>query len=192
MPDDKEELSQELIHLTKNLDYHKLNEKSNTTDVEVFQLYMTEVKDLLERGADINASLNEGNFGTPIHYAVCHGNKDIVRFLIENGADINRCNAQKTTPLHYAVLYGDMGMYGNSDGVGIIKTLIDAGADVNAQDTQGKTALGWAKQYAEESRQPESKYEVYGRLLEAYSEKVKIEGSLQDSQSIKAGRKQKI
>ncbi|EPS38868.1 hypothetical protein H072_7366 [Dactylellina haptotyla CBS 200.50] len=45
------------------------------------------VRDLLERGADINAR-DEGGF-TAIYWAACKGHNSTVRLLIESGADVN-------------------------------------------------------------------------------------------------------
>ena len=44
------------------------------------------IRFLLDKGSDINAQDAEGN--TPLHYAFAHDNAEIVKVLIENGADI--------------------------------------------------------------------------------------------------------
>lgn len=61
-------------------------------------------------------------------------NIEIIKLLIENGADVNQTNEHKSTPLHYAVEL-------KNKGTEIIKLLIDKGADVNAKDSAGNTPL---------------------------------------------------
>jgi len=41
----------------------------------------------IERGADVNFIDKEG--GTPLHTAVLHGDKRLIRFLLSRGADAN-------------------------------------------------------------------------------------------------------
>ncbi len=59
---------------------------------------------------------------------------DVIRILIEGGADVNVKNrGEGTTPLMAAVLY-------NPD-LKVIQLLIDSGSDLDANDDDGKTAL---------------------------------------------------
>lgn len=60
---------------------------------------------------------------------------DIVQYLVENGADINRSNFNGGTCLINSV-----------QSVELCQFLIKHGADVNAQDIQSKTALHYAIQ----------------------------------------------
>jgi ankyrin repeat protein len=88
------------------------------------------IKDLLAKGADVNAKDDDG--GTPLLIAVTLGNKEIAALLIANGADVNAKDPRGTTPLHGAALRGHKE---------IVKLLIAKGADVNAKSVDGFTSL---------------------------------------------------
>jgi ankyrin repeat protein len=63
--------------------------------------YVEKVKDLLARGADPNA-IRLGT--TPLHIAAGHGHFDIVKILVENGANVNVKDLMGFTPLHSAIM----------------------------------------------------------------------------------------
>jgi len=44
----------------------------------------------LKNGADINKKTKNGT--TPLSFACYSGNKDLIEYLLENGADINQGN----------------------------------------------------------------------------------------------------
>ena len=46
---------------------------------------------LIETGANVNVSKNKGT-GTPLHYACAQGQLEVVKLLLENGADVNAKN----------------------------------------------------------------------------------------------------
>lgn len=60
------------------------------------------------------------------------GRVDTVKFLIENGADVNAKDKRGETPLMFASAF---------DRCRVLKLLIDNGADVNAKDKGGWSAL---------------------------------------------------
>lgn len=87
------------------------------------------VESLLKRGADIEATVREGD--TPLLAALELSRKDkldIVIFLLDHGADVNKANQTGFTPLMMAVWKGD---------TEAINLLLDHGADINKVD--------WAK-----------------------------------------------
>ena len=106
---------------------------------------------LLEYGADINATVpdcgyeenhvyEEGGWtdiyansdhycgNTPLIYAVRYRSADVVEFMIDNGADVNKANTCGFTPL---LMCADM-RYDSDDGAEIISMLLEEGADPHA------------------------------------------------------------
>lgn len=83
------------------------------------------VKLLVGYGADVTAMTSERHdHRTVLHYAVLSGNADIVRLLLNHGANVTfPPEFQKPTPLDFAILRGNVDM---------VRLLLDAGADVNA------------------------------------------------------------
>ena len=69
----------------------------------------------------------------PLYAAVNNSNPDIIKTLLDAGADVDARDKSGWTSLMYAVAYSR-----KSD---IIKALIDAGADVNARDDVGGLSL---------------------------------------------------
>lgn len=92
------------------------------------------LKSLLENEkALLNARDTDGS--TALHCAAWKGHREVVIFLLKEGADINSHNNNDhwgTTPLHAAA---------HANQTVIVQLLIDAGADVNAKDMNGKTPL---------------------------------------------------
>ncbi|ORX85834.1 ankyrin, partial [Anaeromyces robustus] len=60
------------------------------------------------------------------------GNEDLVKYLIEHGADINKENRGGETPLFLACRSGNKNL---------VKYLIDLGADINKENEEGETPL---------------------------------------------------
>lgn len=60
------------------------------------------------------------------------GHTDIVKTLLDAGANVNNANANKVTSLHYAA---------SKSRLEICKILIEKGADINARDQYGFTPL---------------------------------------------------
>ncbi|WP_025784622.1 ankyrin repeat domain-containing protein [Sporosarcina sp. D27] len=88
------------------------------------------VLELLEGGADINATNNQGD--TALMAATKKNNVDTVKVLIEQGADINIQNNNKDNVLLYA---GAEGL------LEIVKLAVQAGADTTITNRFGGTAL---------------------------------------------------
>jgi len=96
------------------------------------------VKEYIESGNDIN-----GKFGdlqeTLLHFAARDGQIRIIRYLVENGANIDEEDIYRDTPLRNAVFAG----YGN-----VIRYLLDNGSDKNHLNCENRTVMKDAKAYA--------------------------------------------
>lgn len=79
-------------------------------------------------GANVNA---HGNSGRPLFLASGEGKLDVVRYLLDEGADVSAREDSGGTALSEAAYYGHLD---------VIKELLLRGADINALDAQG-TAL---------------------------------------------------
>ncbi len=125
------------------------------------------VSDLILLGANLEWRDDDNGYA-PLHGAVRSGNVEIVRMLIDAGADVNVQDAEGRTPLYLTsneeiarMLIGAGAKLDIQDNwnftplhraarfgeVGIIRMLIGAGADVNVQDNRGETPLHRAAYY---------------------------------------------
>jgi ankyrin repeat protein len=110
-------------------------------------------KMLLAKGAKVNAvaespmlfpldSPKSGpialhNF-TPLLLAMPHASPDVVKTLIDAGADVNAKDSRNMTPLMFAVA-------SNHQNPAVIRMLIDRGADLSVQSNVAETAADWAR-----------------------------------------------
>jgi len=78
----------------------------------------------------VNAATERGS--TTLLFACVGGNTDIVRLLLNAGADANAMNDSHYTPLQVAA---------GRDYVQVMELLIEAGADIEAPNLEGETAL---------------------------------------------------
>ena len=122
---------------------YAMNEKLliNTTAIGIAaaQGHIKIVEILINHGAKINQQLSVRKF-SPIFMACMNNRLEIVKFLLENDANIHLTSFDGCTCLMVSVKSEE-----------ICKLLIDHGAIVNATDKKGKTAL----QYAIEENQIE-------------------------------------
>lgn len=86
------------------------------------------VRKLRSSGAHINS---RANCCMPLFLAAGSGRLEVVRFLIDEGADVNAREQRGATALTEAVYYGHLS---------VVKELLSRGADVNAGSEEG-TAL---------------------------------------------------
>ncbi len=93
--------------------------------------YLPIVQYMHEKGVDINACDKENPDIFPLYEAAFHGHTDVVAYLLEQGAEVDRRNCSGDTPL-----IASSGR-GHSD---VVKLLVEYGADVFAVNKQSQSA----------------------------------------------------
>jgi hypothetical protein len=97
------------------------------------------IRELMQSALNVEAKNGRGF--TPLHEAIWSGRQEIVKLLLEGGANVNApINALGLdwAPLHEAARFGFNG---------IIDLLLEKGADINTANTQGRTPLDIAVEY---------------------------------------------
>ncbi|AFM26604.1 ankyrin repeat domain-containing protein [Desulfomonile tiedjei] len=89
------------------------------------------VQDLLNKGVDVNAKRNGCTALMLIHWYGVR-NSELMKLLLERGADINAKSKRGRTVLTYAA---------GSCATDIVKYFLDNGADINVREITGDTAL---------------------------------------------------
>ncbi|KAF5584289.1 ankyrin repeat [Fusarium subglutinans] len=104
---------------------------SNRTPLHwaVFKHRVESTRLLLQRGAQVNA---KDEFGTALCYSAGEGHLDIVKLLLDHGADIELTSIHEETPLSLAAQRGR---------VDVVRLLLAHGANIDAKNWRGKTAL---------------------------------------------------
>lgn len=111
--------------------------------VGVFLADTARVRSLLTRHPHL-ATEPDGRGDQPIHHAARNGDTEIVRLLIDFGANVNVTNDRGHTVLYCAGGHGHRAT---------LQLLIDNGADCDARCTEdGQTLMEWLTQYPEDQR----------------------------------------
>lgn len=93
------------------------------------------VKELIAAGADVG--IQQGTYhGQPLQYASAKGHIEVVRLLLESGAETDSLDKRELTPLMWAA-WGS-----HAD---VVKLLIEHKADINAVTEDGMTPLAFAR-----------------------------------------------
>ncbi len=92
---------------------------------------------LVLKGADVNLPSKNGFNVYPIHSAAAGNYTDIVKLLIEAGAEVNVKQQAGSTPLHAAAQYGNLDM---------LIVLLERGAEVNVRMEGGKLPADIARE----------------------------------------------
>lgn len=92
------------------------------------------VRSLLEEGAEVNMAQSDGM--TALHWAAELGNVDLVRLLVDAGADLEApTRIGDLTPLHIGAELGQSGT---------VRALLEAGANAESRNANGTTPLHFA------------------------------------------------
>jgi ankyrin repeat protein len=86
------------------------------------------VKHLIGLGTDVNA--RDWRLWTPLHFAVRTGNGEVVKMLIEAGAEVDLPNDEGITPLHLCLLKLSFNLE-------VIEMLLEAGANPDSNHGAG-------------------------------------------------------
>lgn len=121
----------------------RTNGKGNLLQAAIACKHFKYVKDLLERGINVNNKDEKGE--TVLHYFGQVGIKDVelAEELISHGADLNIKDKFGNNPLWYAVFYA-RGDYG------LVRYFIGKGADPLNKNSSGWSALDKAEQLEDE------------------------------------------
>ncbi len=109
------------------------------------------VKLLLAKGANVNAATMDAvqvrkgpvalNHLTALMYAAPYGTPELIRTLIDAGAQVNAKDIRDMTPLMLAVS-------SETQNPEVVRMLLAKGADVKAKSVLGETSLDWAKKFS--------------------------------------------
>ena len=97
-----------------------------------------EVKDLIiEKKANVNKRDESGS--TPLINACFFGKTDVVKLLLENGADSNLSNNVGNSPLHWTAIAANE--RNSKECLDIMNILLEFNADIDAKNETGSTSL---------------------------------------------------
>jgi ankyrin repeat protein len=91
---------------------------------------------LLNNGANINYQIPDADRYSCLHEAIMHQRLEMVKFLVDNKANVNIATTNGDRPLHFVVRLEDLNARNQA-----ATYLLDAGADINAQNKDGNTIL---------------------------------------------------
>lgn len=99
------------------------------------------MKFLIQKGSNINLRDDDDDDSVLLSAAFL-GNADVVRFAIENGADINQRRFIGSSSIHEAL--EQISAENMESKFAVVQILLDHGLDIDATDDHGLTALHYA------------------------------------------------
>ncbi len=117
--------------------------------------HVSVVRELLSRGARIDAATKKGN--TALHIASLAGQEEVVRVLIESGAAVNVQSQNGFTPLYMAA---------QESHDSVVRLLLGSGANQSLATEDGFTPLAVALQQGHDKVRSPVGYKIY---LHAFS-----------------------
>lgn len=96
-----------------------------------------EVKKFVEKGGNINICSYRLEQVTALHLAANNDRRDVVKYILANGGDINAQSVLGDTPIHLAARKGHLD---------IVAQLLEHGASIDIQNVNHKTALQLAEE----------------------------------------------
>jgi uncharacterized protein len=109
----------------------------NALGLAIFFKHPDVARLLIERGADVVAPARNEMKVAPLHAAAAQCERELMKLLLDRGADPNAKQQLDYTPLHASAGRGD---------VDTARLLIERGADVGAKASDGKTAADLARE----------------------------------------------
>jgi uncharacterized protein len=97
---------------------------------------------LIERGAEVDAFGRGWMTGTAMHSAVSRLQSDVLRILLEAGANPNVRQSAGWTPLHAAAMNGDLAS---------VELLLASGADPAATNDEGRSVIDLATESGDQA-----------------------------------------
>jgi Ankyrin repeats (3 copies) len=92
---------------------------------------------MLQRGANVNQP-NQIQTSTILHYAVAHGDEELVDLLLTYGADVNQQDEHGFTPMHWALA---------TDNLVVLEKLFNKNGDVSIPNSDGESVVAMALKY---------------------------------------------
>lgn len=167
--------SRDMIHVLvkkrvawlKNVDWKRNHAKNNTLlqialqnncDLKTLEALLKKDPNVIRR--------NNCKGSTPLHTALIHeADFEVIKFLLEHGADLNLCKNNGNTPLHTALLLGS-----SSE---IINLILEKGPNLSVINEDGKTCAWLLKVRGLESNLSEYDEEFEKRFLLAHTWSIK-------------------
>lgn len=92
------------------------------------------VKEIIENDITLLESQNPRG-STPLMLAAADGQKDLLKYIIKKGADVNKANTYGNTALHYTAWESKTEMF---------KLLVEQGAKLNVENSRGQNPLHYS------------------------------------------------